>query len=411
MGRTLIIAEKPAQAREYARSLGVKDKRDGYLENEKYVITWCYGHLLELERPEVYMDLEQVGRRWSLKRLPVLPGLREFRRTVKPETRKQYQVIQKWLKSKEIEQVICGTDADREGQLLFQEVYGSEEDEAGSAKDRKPGTEREPESAKDRELTKDTEQADGEDITLPPLQFGENVRTNRVFVEEKVTKPPKRFTQGDLLKAMETAGKQIDDEILRQQLKGKGLDTVATRPAIIENLLQRGYIVQEQKALRPTAKGSELIRLIRERLPHSRLLISAEMTGQMEFDLARVEKGELALEQFMLSVAEAIKRIIEELRSFERAYGKSPLALAPSMSARRTGNIPKVRKSRKKSEGPKESSKSNLVPEPRTSSWVSVPAAGGWWWKGRKGMGVLIERQNILSLSDLGRPRKRGFEI
>ncbi len=155
MGRTLIIAEKPAQAREYARSLGVKDKRDGY------------------------------------QRLPVLPGLREFRRTVKPETRKQYQVIQKWLKSKEIEQVICGTDADREGQLLFQEVYGSEEDEAGSAKDRKPGTEREPESAKDRELTKDTEQADGEDITLPPLQFGENVRTNRVFVEEKVTKPPK----------------------------------------------------------------------------------------------------------------------------------------------------------------------------------------------------------------------------
>ncbi|GAB6172167.1 hypothetical protein JCM15765_16450 [Paradesulfitobacterium aromaticivorans] len=125
MGRTLIIAEKPAQAREYARTLSVLGKRDGYLENEKYVITWCFGHLLELERPEVYMDLERVGRRWSLKRLPVLPGLQEFRRAVKSEARKQYNVIQQWLKSKEIEQVICGTDADREGQLLFQEVWDS----------------------------------------------------------------------------------------------------------------------------------------------------------------------------------------------------------------------------------------------------------------------------------------------
>jgi DNA topoisomerase-3 len=169
------------------------------------------------------------------------------------------------------------------------------------------------------------------------LSKGEDVRTKRVFSEEKTTKPPKRYTQGDLLKAMEGAGKQIDDEVLRQQLKGKGLGTVATRPAIMENLIDRGYILQDQRALKPTEKGSELIRLIKERLPHAQLLVSAEMTGQMEFNLSKVEKGELTIEQYMADVEEAIGLIIEELRSFEHKHGKTPLALAPSGKAQGSG--------------------------------------------------------------------------
>ncbi len=123
MGKRLIIAEKPSQAREYAKALGVRTRGDGFLENEQYVITWCFGHLLELERPEVYMNLDQVGKRWSLRRLPVLPKLNEFRRTIKSGAAKQFQVVQRLLKSSEIQEVICGTDADREGQLLFQEVW------------------------------------------------------------------------------------------------------------------------------------------------------------------------------------------------------------------------------------------------------------------------------------------------
>lgn len=123
MERTLIVAEKPSQAREYAAALGVRGRGDGYLENEKYVITWCYGHLLELERPEAYMDLDRVGKRWSLNRLPVLPSLQAFRRVVKSGAAKQYEVIQNWLRSSDIGEIICGTDADREGQLLFQEVW------------------------------------------------------------------------------------------------------------------------------------------------------------------------------------------------------------------------------------------------------------------------------------------------
>lgn len=643
MERTLIVAEKPSQAREYAAALGVRGRGDGYLESEKYVITWCYGHLLELERPEAYMDLDRVGKRWSLKRLPVLPNLRAFRRVVKSGAAKQYEVIQQWLKSSDIGEIICGTDADREGQLLFQEVwdaskcdkplsrlwisslttaaileglkslrpaeavaglaaagngrafadwdfgmnltegftalfgsfdavrkkpnvisigrvqtptlalivereweierfvaqpffevkavfsskqgeypgkwfdpdedskritdplvaekivaktqgkpgriskmeqkdiqepapllfdltsltiaaskkygfsaervlqlaqslyekkaityprtdcaYLSEDilpklpahlkavrqepysklvDEAnlfGVPKGKRvintitahhaiiPTTEkvaierlnREEQNLYDlivrrflavwfppaqyhqtevvtvvegesfrtkgkvlislgwkkvygsddfveeverKSKRKDKrEQAEDENVALPPLSKGEDVQTKRVFSEEKSTKPPKRFTQGDLLKAMEGAGKQIDDEVLRQQLKGKGLGTVATRPAILESLIDRGYILQDHKVLKPTEKGVELIRLIKERLPQAQLLISAEMTGQMEFNLSKVEKGELSIEQYMTEVEGAIRGIIEELRSFEQRYGKTPLALAPT---------------------------------------------------------------------------------
>ncbi|MGC7873812.1 DNA topoisomerase 3 [Desulfosporosinus sp. SYSU MS00001] len=626
MGRRLIIAEKPSQAREYANALGVKSRADGYLENEEYIITWCYGHLLELERPETYMDLARVGKRWSLKRLPVLPKAAEFRRVVKAGAEKQYQIVLHLLRSSEITEVICGTDADREGQLLFQEVweaskcqkplkrlwissltvasilegmnnlqpaqavaglaaaghgrayadwdfgmnltegftslFGSydtlrkkpnvisigrvqtptlalivereweihsfipqpffeiraefatskgnyigkwyditnetkriakrEEAEeiikriqgkpafiekltkkglqepppllfdltsltvaaskkygfsaekvlkiAQSLYEKKgityprtdcpylskdltpklalhleavnqepyrklvaeaigfgvpkgkrvintitahhaiiPTTEK---TAQDK-LTRDEQNLydlivrrfiavwyppakysqtdvdtvierehfaakgkvlensgwkvvynydkeeieDGTTTVLPPLKQGQEVETKTLSIEEKTTKPPKRYSQGDLLKAMEGAGKQVDDEVLRQQLKGKGLGTVATRPAIIESLIDRGYIYQEQKVLKPTVKGTELIQLIKKRLAKAQLLISAEMTGQMEFNLSKVEKGKLTLEAYISDVEIAIRQIIEELRTFEKTNGKMPIAV------------------------------------------------------------------------------------
>ncbi|AFQ43635.1 type IA DNA topoisomerase [Desulfosporosinus meridiei] len=691
MIRKLIIAEKPSQAREYAAALGVKKRGDGFLENESYVITWCYGHLLELERPEAYMDLDRVGKRWSLKRLPVLPKLRDFRRVVKSGAEKQFKVIQQWLKSSDIGEVICGTDADREGQLLFQEVWDASkcnkplsrlwissltnaaileglkslrpgESMAGlaaagngrayadwdfgmnltegfsslfgsfDAERKKPNvisigrvqtptlalivereweieqfvtqrffevkaefttlqggypgkwfdlrddskritdpqvaetivaktqgkqgeilrieqkdvqepapllfdltslsiaaskkygysaekvlqlaqslyekkaityprtdcaylstdilpklpdhlraTRQEPYTnlvdeaaqfglpkgkrvintitahhaiipttekvALDRlnrdeqnlydlilrrflavwfppaqyhqtdvvtmvedeafrtkgkvllslgwkkvygssELNEESEgkskkklkqdQTEDESVALPPLSKGEDVKAKRVFIEEKSTKPPKRFTQGDLLKAMEGAGKQIDDEILRQQLKGKGLGTVATRPAIIESLIDRGYILQDHKILRPTEKGVELIKVIKEKLPQAQLLISAEMTGQMEFDLSKVERGELTIEHYMTEVEEAIVRILQELRSFEQRHGKTPLALAPSSKNLKKGK--EVKESGKKD-------KTKPVEESPVKRLGNCPKCGGEIIEGQKGFG------------------------
>lgn len=711
MKRTLIVAEKPSQAREYAAALGVKGRGDGYLENDKYVITWCYGHLLELERPEAYMDLERVGKRWSLNRLPVLPSLPAFRRVVKSEAAKQYDVIQSWLRSTDIGEVICGTDADREGQLLFQEVWDASKCDkplsrlwisslttaaileglkslrpaeaveglaaAGNGRAfadwdfgmnltegftalfgsfdavrKKPNVisigrvqtptlalivEREweiesfvaqpffevraefttaqgdyfgkwfdssedskritdPQAAerivaktqgKQGKITKieqkdvqdpapllfdltsltiaaskkfgfsaekvlqlaqslyekkaityprtdcaylpedilpklpdhlkairqepyldlvdeaellgvpkgkrvintitahhaiipttekvalqrlkreeenlydlivrrflavwfppaqyhqtevitvvedesfrtkgkvllslgwkkvydsddsaeevvgksktnkkkdKREQPEDENASLPPLNRGEDVQTKRVFSEEKSTKPPKRFTQGDLLKAMEGAGKQIDDEVLRQQLKGKGLGTVATRPAILENLIDRGYILQDHKVLKPTEKGVELIRLIKERLPQAQLLISAEMTGQMEFNLSKVEKRELPIEQYMNDVESAIRRIIEELRSYEQRFGKTPLALAPtskvSGAGKRKGQSERAGTSRQKpAKAPK--SEKPVHEKAQTSknpvqALGNCPKCGGEVIEGQKGFG------------------------
>lgn len=186
---------------------------------------------------------------------------------------------------------------------------------------------------------------------------------------------------------MESAGKQIEDDVLRQQLKGKGLGTVATRPAIIENLLQRGYIRQEQKTLRPTEKGSQLISLIQNRLPHAALLISAEMTGQLEYDLAQVEKGELALEKYMSEVEEAVIRIINELRAYEQKYGKTPLAQAPARSARSAESGKSSKKVDTSSEDQSDKSvKKQRVPKKKMvlrqpgkadlKNWVPVRGAG-----------------------------------
>lgn len=751
MGKTLIIAEKPSQAREYAKTLGVRGKGEGYFENEEYIISWCIGHLFELDRPETYMDLNKVGKRWGVHRLPILPQMGEFRHTLKANTSKQYHVVARLLKAKEIDQVICGTDADREGQLLFQEVWdevecmkplfrlwissltqeailegmaklrpfheveglaqagygrsyadwdfgmnltegftalfgsfdpvrkkpnvisigrvqtptlalvverewairnfipvqyveleaefeaaqgiykgkwfdpaskgikGAEEarthhkagqgietvlegkierSKTGESETEKSKSESEEKSSLDlkradeilakvkgqagivqsltekevsephpllfdltsltvtaskrfsygaekvltiaqslyekkaityprtdcnflppdilpklpahlaalkqgphaqwaqealerplpngkrviNEITahhaiipttekispdkltpdeqkiwelivlrflsvwfpparyKETEvitvvteesfQTKGKILldlgwkkvektskikgetkeaknteNLPLLKKNESVKTLSCKALQKETKPPKRYTQGELLKAMESAGREIEDEILRQQLKGKGLGTVATRAATLENLLDRGYLIQEQKTLSPTEKGIGLIQLIKERLPQSCLLISAEMTGQMEYELAQVERGELQLNQYMAKVEQAIRDIIEELRGFERSFGKQPISLAPMKKgisthvikdSRITKQTTKITKSKKTEDAYKQKADERVEETKNCSSPEALgtcPACGGGIIEGKKGYGCLNWRQ------------------
>jgi DNA topoisomerase III len=143
---------------------------------------------------------------------------------------------------------------------------------------------------------------------LPKLERGERVEVKEVSSEEKETKPPRRYTEGALLGAMETAGKLVDEEELREAMKDSGIGTPATRAAIIERLLQVGYIERDARALVVTEKGLNVIRLLGE---HA--LTSPGLTGEWEHRLARIETGSDSREAFMGDIVKFTEATVTEL--------------------------------------------------------------------------------------------------
>src|SRR3954468_20343004 len=138
----------------------------------------------------------------------------------------------------------------------------------------------------------------GGDQMLPRLEQGENADVKDVESLRKETQPPRRFTEASLLGAMETAGKDIDDVELREAMKDSGIGTPATRAAIIERLIDVGYIEREGRALHATEKGVQVIRLLGE---HP--LTSPALTGDWERRLGLIEQGEERRERFMDDIA------------------------------------------------------------------------------------------------------------
>ena len=111
----LVIAEKPSVARDIANVLGAAQKRNGYLEGNGYQVTWCIGHLVQLANPEEY---DETLRRWKMDTLPIMPA--EFRYEIVASTKSQFQIVQQLISRSE--EIICATDAGREGQLIFEYV-------------------------------------------------------------------------------------------------------------------------------------------------------------------------------------------------------------------------------------------------------------------------------------------------
>jgi DNA topoisomerase-3 len=149
---------------------------------------------------------------------------------------------------------------------------------------------------------------EGREQQLPRLEHGERVSVERVESEEKETKPPRRYTEGALLGAMETAGKLVDDEELREAMKDSGIGTPATRAAIIERLIQVGYVERDGRALVVTEKGLNVIRLLGE---HA--LTSPGLTGEWEHRLARIETGSDSREAFMGDIVKFTAETVSEL--------------------------------------------------------------------------------------------------
>ena len=168
--------------------------------------------------------------------------------------------------------------------------------------------------------------------SLPAFTPGES-GPHEPLIKQGETSPPRHFTENTLLGAMETAGKLVDDEQLREALKEKGLGTPATRAAIIETLLKRHYIQREKKNLLATDLGRYLIALVRDRD-----LKSPELTGQWEAKLRDIEAGGLAPERFMEEIAEYTAQIIrsgEAAAVDEQRWGDCPRCGSPVIQGNR----------------------------------------------------------------------------
>jgi len=161
-----------------------------------------------------------------------------------------------------------------------------------------------------------------EDKPLPDLAQGDPVDVNGVDLLEKKTKPPKQFTEASLLGAMETAGKQVEDEDLADALKERGLGTPATRAGIIETLIKRQYIERQKKNLVATKKGLQIIETVDQLNPD---LASPEMTGHWEKLLRDIEEGTYTYKDFMRRIHKFVSTNVDKGKQGTMSYKGSGL--------------------------------------------------------------------------------------
>jgi len=163
----------------------------------------------------------------------------------------------------------------------------------------------------DHERQSEEEEKEGGEI--PALQEGQTVRCIAAEIEDKMTKPPPRYTEATLLSAMETAGKLIDDEELREAMKDSGLGTPATRAETIEVLIRREYIERVGRDLQATPKGIQVITMLEE---HK--LTSPELTGDWEHKLAEIERGQGDRKVFMKGIADFTKETVDQIAALDK---------------------------------------------------------------------------------------------
>lgn len=155
----------------------------------------------------------------------------------------------------------------------------------------------------------------GDEGNLVAVDKDEKVKTEEVTVKASATKPPPRYSEATLLSAMEGAGKMVDDEELKAAMAGRGLGTPATRAQIIENLIGEQYMLREGRELIPTAKAFNLMTLLNGL--GIKELTQPELTGDWEWKLGRIEKGEFTRDEFMREIAEMTRHMVERAKSYD----------------------------------------------------------------------------------------------
>jgi DNA topoisomerase-3 len=187
-----------------------------------------------------------------------------------------------------------------------------------------------------KEKARQEEDSENESAELPPLEQGQKVTCAAAEVEAKETKPPPRYSEATLLSAMETAGKLIDDEELREAMKESGLGTPATRAETIETLIRREYIERAGKDLQPTPKGLQVITMLEE---HP--LTSPELTGDWEKRLTDIEHGRDERGAFIKDIEGFTRATVEKIAALDKEKlrpERVELGLCPRCGAE-TGEI------------------------------------------------------------------------
>ena len=161
----------------------------------------------------------------------------------------------------------------------------------------------------------DTTDNEVKEQVIPNWQEGQHIPLSGCTITEGKTKPKPLHTESTLLAAMETAGKEIEDDTMRQAMKDSGIGTPATRAAIIETLLKREYMVRQQKKLVPTEKGLALHSVVK-----NMAIANVEMTGKWEAELAKIERGEASADGFTHSIEGYTREITAELLGCDRLF-------------------------------------------------------------------------------------------
>ena len=170
---------------------------------------------------------------------------------------------------------------------------------------------------KNNRQDKDADATDNEikEQVIPNWQEGQHITLSGCTITEGKTKPKPLHTESTLLAAMETAGKEIEDDTMRQAMKDCGIGTPATRAAIIETLLKREYMVRQQKKLVPTEKGLALHSVVK-----NMAIANVEMTGKWEAELAKIERGEASADGFTHSIEGYTREITAEFVRLRQTF-------------------------------------------------------------------------------------------
>ncbi|MGK0454996.1 MAG: DNA topoisomerase-3 [Paraglaciecola sp.] len=216
-----------------------------------------------------------------------------------------------------------------------------------------------------------------EQATLPSFVKGEKGAHEPSFLQ-KETKPPRNFTEASLLRAMETAGKQVDDDNLRELMKENGIGRPSTRASIIETLFRRKYIERKKKLVLPTQTGIDLINII-----DNELLKSAELTGRWEKRLKEIERGEFNAGTFINNMKKMVDELVYEVRS-------------NTSKKRISSNTPAVKNNEERNQSPvkKATSKTSTVDKKQVAGKICPKCDKGQLLKGSKAYGCSEYKNN-----------------